>query len=393
MDDLSLGRGHHHPDRRVLESCTEELLALAQGVFGTVAVGDVVEESKRSDDRALRVALRHLDVEHPDGVSACGAEPVLRGEGPVRFGGAGVQLGDRTVAVVRVHEPVPNVRSDPVGRRISGELLDLRADEARLEFLARDRRTLGIHDEGQALDQVPLSALDLAEGGLRRLAGADVAEHRLDAGWGTAVVHQAARDLDRYAFAVPREELVLVDAAPRFTGDLDVRRGDDDRVPLLGDEAQERLADELVAGVPHDVLESCVDARDAFVEVDRRDEIVGILDELAVALLAVSQRVFDPVAVGDVEHEAARMVETALLIEHGHLLVEDPDNTSVGGDHSVLPADSLAAVSRAVEVAENALAIVGMDDRLPETGADPLLGRIAEQRLCLRADEDGVEVV
>ena len=77
-----------------------------------------------------------------------------------------------------------------------------------------------------------------------------------------------------------------------------------------------------------------------------------------------------------------------VLVPHGGGLVADPDDAPVTGEQSVLGAKRLRPVACLGQLGEHAVAIVGVEQTLEQLGlSQPILDRVVEQTLDLRADE------
>ncbi len=89
----------------------------------------------------------------------------------------------------------------------------------------------------------------------------------------------------------------------------------------------------------------------------------------------------------DVEDEALHPARRALVVADENRLVEHPDGTSVCGDVAILGAQRLAGGAQVVGLGEHALEVVRVHGLREEVGVlHPLLGRVPEQLLHLRAD-------
>ena len=75
---------------------------------------------------------------------------------------------------------------------------------------------------------------------------------------------------------------------------------------LRRDEAVDRRSDQLLRRVSQDALHGRVDRGEAPFEVERGDDVVGVVDEGAIALLALGQRPLRGFALGDVDGRSRR---------------------------------------------------------------------------------------
>ena len=79
----------------------------------------------------------------------------------------------------------------------------------------------------------------------------------------------------------------------------------------------------------------------------------------------------------------------ALLVAHEDRLVEHPDDVAVRRDVAVLGAEGLTRLAQALRIGQHPREVVRMDGVVQEARVlDPLPGRVAEQRLDLRAHVD-----
>ena len=92
---------------------------------------------------------------------------------------------------------------------------------------------------------------------------------------------------------------------------------------------------------------------------------------------------------GDVEQIALPLDRVAVRIGDRRRLVADPDNPAVRADDAVLAADRPVLRRLVCHLAEDAVAVVRVQDSPEERRAAlPLVGRVAEHRLGLRARVD-----
>ena len=92
--------------------------------------------------------------------------------------------------------------------------------------------------------------------------------------------------------------------------------------------------------------------------------------------------------IGDVEERALDAQRPAASVGHDRCLVPHPDRSAVAGDEPVLERAGRRALASGREPLDHAVAVVGMDEPREEPGVgEPLLGRVPEQAVDLRADE------
>ena len=120
--------------------------------------------------------------------------------------------------------------------------------------------------------------------------------------------------------------------------------------------------------------------------VRQAGEVVVVSEERDLLLRAL--------ALGDVHHHALRMQGLSPLVPDQDGLVPEPDHASVLGDHAVLHREGLAGLVVALVLREGPLAIVRMQHPRPHVLiGNPLLRRVAQDRLDLRADVEGRRVL
>ena len=92
----------------------------------------------------------------------------------------------------------------------------------------------------------------------------------------------------------------------------------------------------------------------------------------------------------DVDHVALRVERIPGLVAHPDGDVVHPHDPAVARDHPVLPVEHVAGAVHLRELAEDVVAVVGMEHLAEEVRVGhPLLGRVAGELLDLRADVEG----
>src|SRR5438067_753978 len=220
------------------------------------------------------------------------------------------------VALDHLERAGPGFRLEPAG-----------AQEARPDEDGAERRPQLVRERGEEL--VLRAVRELRLGTRRLLAGEqlcplphhppplpDVARDALHAHRLAVAQHEPRAHLERHAVAVPGDDIQLVDrraaghdlAAHHLAGELQVLGRDD-----LGKVHAGRLG-RRVAGDP---LGRPVDRREVARQVVRVDQVVGVLEEPAIALLALAQRPVGARALGDVPEDALHDGPSAELRDRG----------------------------------------------------------------------------
>ena len=109
------------------------------------------------------------------------------------------------------------------------------------------------------------------------------------------------------------------------------------------------------------------------------------LQRLPLALQRLAQRLLGLLLLGDVDVEALPVVRLSGLAKHQHGMVADPHHPAVLGQDPVLHVPGIPGAVDALVLGQHPLAVVRVDQRLPEVRLGGLLGRVAEQLLVLRA--------
>ncbi len=125
--------------------------------------------------------------------------------------------------------------------------------------------------------------------GLAALALGHVARDAVDADRPPVLEHDPAARLERDAAAVLREDLELVGrrTAP---GELALQHRARLRARLRRNDLRDVATDDFVTGVARRVETGAVDGRDHAAEIVRVDEVVGVVDEPAIAFFARPKR-------------------------------------------------------------------------------------------------------
>jgi hypothetical protein len=103
------------------------------------------------------------------------------------------------------------------------------------------------------------------------------------------------------------------------------------------------------------------------------------------ALQRLAQRLLGLLLLGDVDVVALPVVRLAVLAADQHGMVAKPHHPAVLGKGPVLHVPGVSGAVDALVLGQHPLAVLGMDQRLPEVRLRDLLGRVAEQLLVLRA--------
>jgi len=268
----------------------------ALGVLAPFALGNVEPGGHRPDDAALRIANGRGA--GPDGPTAAVGQPEVHLFAPDLLAAA-ERADQRPVVgsgVARVREQAG----------VGGVLLDVGGpirvrEQVRPVFVAEDdpaRGGLGNDDAAGHLLQDRLQEaalrLQLLEEPfalrLRRLALGDVPRDSLDA-HGPAVPHdQSAAHLQRHAAAVFADDLQLIRRRRRFAGQLAPQGVAHPLVVLRRHEFRGVAAQAFLPRISEHLLRPLVDGGDASFQVQCVDDVVGVLEQVAVALLAFAQR-------------------------------------------------------------------------------------------------------
>src|SRR5215475_2070368 len=108
---------------------------------------------------------------------------------------------------------------------------------------------------------------------------------------------------------------------------------------VLRNECAKRHADQLIGLVAQDAINGRVDRGKAAVEVKGRNDVVGRVDQQAIALLAVRQRLFGNLSFRDVQHKtktALGPARTTLAAERHSTLDENPSHGAVRAQDAML---------------------------------------------------------
>ncbi len=133
------------------------------------------------------------------------------------------------------------------------------------------------------------------------------------------------------------------------------------------------------------------DVADAPIEVVQVDHVARVLDDEAVHLLALAQRLLGLLAGRHVDQVALEEERAVLVVPYGHRVIVDPDGAAVLADQPVLAGERLAGRVDARSLGEHPVAIVGVQDLREEARDVPVLGRVAEHWLDLRAHVRGLD--
>ncbi len=148
-------------------------------------------------------------------------------------------------------------------------------------------------------------------------------------------------------------------------------------------------ADQLVGEVAEDPLDRRTFVEDGPIARQDRDDVRRVLHQGAEAHLAPANRLLGLLLLSDVEHDAVPEAGAAGLVRHQHRVVTEPDDLAVAGEQAVLDAERLAGPLGAAVFREHAIAVIGVEETLPEVrSGDPLVRRVAENRFDLGADVD-----
>ena len=163
----------------------------------------------------------------------------------------------------------------------------------------------GLHDGQQILGAMLQLANQQRLPGLRLFAFRYVASDRVNAERLAVLAEaQPGLDVERHALlGALRQHLQLV-LRGGLAGELALQQFFLHRVELLGDEAADRRSDHLLRRVPQDALHGGIDRRESPLQIERGDDVVGVLDEGAVALLAGLQRPLGSFPLGDIDGES-----------------------------------------------------------------------------------------
>ncbi len=148
----------------------------------------------------------------------------------------------------------------------------------------------------------------------------------------------------------------------------------------------------LLQGVAEDVLDLGADVELVGVGGDRLRIHDGgdVLDERPVAFFRCAQTLLDLLLLGDVEHRSLPEAGVAVRVADEDGLVVEPHDVPVLRDHAVVLPVGLARACRPLRFAQHGRVVVGVQPLQPEAGHRPLLRRVAQDGLDLRADV-GVE--
>jgi hypothetical protein len=106
----------------------------------------------------------------------------------------------------------------------------------------------------------------------------------------------------------------------------------------------------------------------------------------AVAYLALLERLLCLLALRYVYHDTPPELRTALPVAYEHRFVPDPDNLTTASDHTVLQSQRLTGRVGPLFFSDHALAVVGVEQPVPESGIfSALFYGVAQKRLDLRA--------
>src|SRR5215208_1018260 len=335
----------------------------------------------------LLLTLGQLRVESRVLQGACGlvceADQGLRPHFAKGFGTVGLENTDEPIAYqqweVQAHqvppsrvfrppqseEPVlPTLQDFPAGGQSLGGEASLAPQpvqprgtpDAKLPLLVRDTDDRGseVRDPANHLQQAGADLLPL-QAGAQDLACLVEGEQGVQAASQRFFCHFALRhivgdDAERRAAAVGDsagadlhvdERAVLAPVppltdreAPSIQNALDIAVY---ALVIVGDDVVERQAAELLGLVTERVVEGGVRLKDVFgVRVYQEDVLGGLLDDVAVQFLALSELLFSLLPLGDVEHEALPVEGMALFVAHSRRLVAQPDHTTVPGAYPVL---------------------------------------------------------
>src|SRR4029453_353025 len=92
-------------------------------------------------------------------------------------------------------------------------------------------------------------------------------------------------------------------------------------------------------------------------------------------------RLLGQLLLGDVDHDPVPEARLAVLASDQHGVVADPDHPAVLRDLTVFHAPGVAGPFAAGILGQHPLAVVGMQERLPEPGSPVLLRGVAEEIL------------
>src|SRR5262245_7923803 len=108
---------------------------------------------------------------------------------------------------------------------------------------------------------------------------------------------------------------------------------------VVRNEGAKRHADQLMRLITQDAMHGWVDRGKVAVKVKRRNDVVGRVDQQAVALLAVRQRLFGNLSFRDVQHKTKTALGpacTTLAAERHSTLDENPSHGAVRAQDAML---------------------------------------------------------
>jgi hypothetical protein len=92
-------------------------------------------------------------------------------------------------------------------------------------------------------------------------------------------------------------------------------------------------------------------------------------------------RLLGQLLLGDVDHDPVPKARLAVVASDQHGMVTDPDHPAILGELTVFHAPGVAGPFAAGILGQHPLAVLGMQDRLPEPGPPGLLRAVAEEIL------------
>ena len=239
-------------------------------------------------DHVLEDARRLADVRDED-AELVAAEPGHRVGLAHDRGQAARKLDQQQIAVVVAEGVVDLLEAIEVHQQ-DGELgaLAICGLDRALDLLAEART---VRQPGQAVvqRQVQVQLGEPAQLDVRLLARGDVAADALHADRVPVLLDHTARDLEHDEVPVLRDELLLEGRAADLARELARGRELGLLETPVGEVAREVRADQLLAVVAEHELERAVDVGDLLVHRDRADRLVRVLEEVAVAILALAR--------------------------------------------------------------------------------------------------------
>ncbi len=223
---------------------------------------------------------------------------------------------------------------------------------------------------------------------LRLLTLGDVADEDQVPG-SLALIEDPEGDLDLDPQTILAQQPGPVVGIPLTRAQAPLPPFEERRPLLLGHEVKEgRQRQQFLRAVAAHLAEGLVDVLDAPAVHDDQPlaELALRSEQALVEVPLPAEVVLDALLPGNVVHDTLPEQGQAILVPHQHGLVADPDGIPLAGEHTVLHAERLAVLFGPRVLGQHALAVVGVEERLPDLRVrHPLFRRVPEQLLHPRA--------